>query len=216
MHTLQIRAVGAACLALLVAGCTPRPPPAATHRDQYRQRDHRAAPHAFFQRYTAPDRAQLAADIRELRAELQAARAAGDRDAALRATADLGERLTTARDEPAAIALLTAALAEAAPLGASETLGWLWLNLATANQYAGHTAEAAAQFPRALALARSLRAEELEHYALHHAGRFLVEQGELARARASFEQALAIRVRLGAPLQASTRRALEALARLER
>lgn len=167
----------------------------------------------FFQRYTAPDAAQLDNDIRELRTELEAARAAGDRPAALRASADLGERLTTARRENEARRLLTAALDEARPLGDSETLGWLLLNLATANQYAGHRAEAAAQFAEALRLAQQQRSEELEHYTLHHWGRFLAEAGDIAQARARFERALAIRVRLGDARQASTRRALAALDR---
>lgn len=167
----------------------------------------------FFQRYTAPDAAQLDNDIRQLRAELDAARATGDRPAALRASADLGERLTTARRENEARTLLSAALDEARPLGPSETLGWLFLNLATANQYAGHRTEAAAQFAEALRLAQQQRSEELEHYTLHHWGRFLAEEGDIPQARERFERALAIRVRLGNARQASTRRALAALDR---
>lgn len=170
-----------------------------------------AATTEFFQRYTAPDPRQLEADIRELRAEWRAARAAGNRDAALRAAADLGERLTTARREREARTLLSATLAEARATGSPEDLGWVLLNLATANQYSGHRDEASAQFPEALRLARSARSEELEHYTLHHWGRFLAEDGEISRARACFERALEIRVRLGDPRQASTRRALAAL-----
>ncbi len=169
-----------------------------------------AAPE-FFQRYSAPDPEQLETDIRELRQELRSARAAGNRDAALRATADLGERLTTARREQEARTLLSAALAEARPSGSSETLGWLLLNLATANQYAGLRYEAAAQFPEVLALSRNLGLDELEHYVLHHWGRFLAEEGDIAQARARFAEALEIRIRLSDPRQASTRRALEAL-----
>jgi len=165
----------------------------------------------YFQRYTAPDRQQLQTDIRELRQELRAARANRDRAAALRATADLGERLTTARREEEARTLLAAALAEARPLGPSETLGWLLLNLATANQYAGYRDEAGPQFAEALALAQSTRSAELEHYALHHWGRFLAEAGDIAGARDRFERALDIRKRLGDPRQASTQRALDAL-----
>lgn len=165
----------------------------------------------FFQRYSPPDLEQLETDIRELRQELRTARAAGNRDAALRATADLGERLTTARREEEARSLLSAALSEARPLGSTETLGWLLLNLATANQYAGRRDEAAAQFPEALALSRHLGLDGLEHYVLHHWGRFLAEEGDTAQARARFAQALEIRIRLRDPRQASSRRALDAL-----
>lgn len=165
----------------------------------------------FFQRYSPPDFEQLETDIRELQQELRSARVAGNRDAVLRATADLGERLTTARREEEARSLLSAALSEARPLGSTETLGWLLLNLATANQYAGRRDEAAAQFPEALALSRDLGLDELEHYVLHHWGRFLAEEGDTAQARTRFAEALEIRIRLRDPRQASSRRALDAL-----
>src|SRR5688500_16155915 len=74
----------------------------------------------FFQRFTADDRQALENDIRIARAELQAARTKSDQTAALEIAADLGGMLTTARREQEARAILTAALDEARPLGASE------------------------------------------------------------------------------------------------
>lgn len=167
---------------------------------------------AFFQRFTADDQQALENDIRTARAELQAARAKGDRSAALEIAGDLGRLLTTARREQEARALLTAALDEARPLGASETTGWLLMNLAMANQYLHRREEAAKQFPEALEIARSVKSPELEHYTLHHWGRFLAESGDIAKARECFSAALEIRIRLNDPVrQASSRRALKAL-----
>lgn len=170
----------------------------------------------FFQRYTAPDPQALAEDIATARNELAAARTRGDEPAELEAAADLGGMLTTARKETEARAILAPALERARRRGASETTGWLLLNLATANQYLRRTAEAAQQFPEALQVARSLGAIELEHYVLHHWGRFLAETGDVAQARDRFSQALALRVRLNEPRQESTRRALRALQALEK
>lgn len=186
--------------AMFLSGCEPAPPTATT----FAERD-------FFQRYTAPDPQALEQDIAAARAELAAARARGDEPAELEAAADLGGMLTTARKETEARAILVPALERARRRDASDTTGWLLLNLATTNQYLRQTAEAAEQFPEALEIARSLGATELEHYVLHHWGRFLAETGELAQARDRFTQALALRVRLNEPRQESTRRALRAL-----
>lgn len=179
------------------------------------QSDNPAETPAFFQRYTDPDPRQLLRDIVALRSELKAARDKGDQAAALRISADLGERLTTARREQEARELLTKALDEARAASMSETLGWLLLNLATANQYLHRREAAAAQFPEALAIARALPAHELEHYTLQHWGRFLAESGDIADARQCFSRALELRVRLDDPRQASTRKALQALDTLE-
>lgn len=193
--------MGAMLLLALLGGCeAPRPatnPPETV---------------AFFQRFTADDRQGLENEILAARSDLQAARAKGDRSAALEITADLGRLLTTARREQEARAILTAALDEARPLGDSETSGWLLLNLATANQYLHRRDEAAKQFPEALRIARSVKSPELEHYTLHHWGRFLAESGDIAKARECFSAALVIRVGLNDPVrQASSRRALKAL-----
>lgn len=96
-------------------------------------------------------------------------------------------------------------------MGASETSGWLLLNLATANQYLHRRDEAARQFPKTLKITRSVKSRELEHYTLHHWGRFLAESGDIAQARRCFAAALEIRIRLNDPRQASSRRALKAL-----
>lgn len=53
----------------------------------------------------------------------------------------------------------------------------------------------------------------LEHYTLHHLGRFLVDTARSDDAVGAFEAALEIRDRLGEPRAAATRAALEALAR---
>ncbi len=168
----------------------------------------------FFQRYTAPDRQALEKDTARARAELTAARGRGDTAAELQAAADLGGMLTTAREEEEARAILLPAV-ERARRGESDALGWLLLNLATANQYLRRTAEAAEQFPEALQIARAQGDAELEHYVLHHWGRFLAETGQTAQARERFSQALALRIRLNEPRQESTRRALRALDALE-
>lgn len=171
---------------------------------------------AFFQRFTVDDQQGLENDIRIARADLQAARAKGDQSAALEIAADLGRLLTTARREQEARSILMAALDEARPSGASETTGWLLMNLATANQYLHKRDEAAKQFPEALEIARSVKSPELEHYTLHHWGRFLAESGDIAQARECFSAALEIRIRLNDPVrQASSRRALEALDALQ-
>lgn len=166
----------------------------------------------FFQRFTADDQQVLENEILTARSDLQASREKGDRSAALEISADLGRLLTTARREQEARAILKAALDEARPLGDSETSGWLLLNLATANQYLHRRDEAAKQFPEALEIARSVKSPELEHYTLHHWGRFLAESGNIVQARECFSAALEIRIRLNDYVrQDSSRRALKAL-----
>ncbi|HJR72450.1 MAG TPA: tetratricopeptide repeat protein [Luteimonas sp.] len=169
----------------------------------------------FFQRYSAPDPSALEKDIEQARDALAAARERGDEPAELEAAADLGGMLTTARQEAEARAILVPAVERARLSGDDETLGWLLLNLATANQYLHRSTEAAEQFPEALQIARASGDTELEHYTLHHWGRFLAETGQSAQARERFSQALALRVRLNEPRQESTRRALRALDALE-
>lgn len=70
-------------------------------------------------------------------------------------------------------------------------------------------------FAAALCLARTGAWVRLEHFALSHWGRSLVEEREFSRARECFLEALAIRERLRDPRADTTRRALEALDRLE-
>lgn len=78
-------------------------------------------------------------------------------------------------------ALLSEYLARARERGTSEQVGWLLLFLATANQYLGRRGEALGQFNEAHALATSARTKRLEHFVLHHWGRFLAEAGEIDR-----------------------------------
>lgn len=150
--------------------------------------------------------------MQEVRAEAAQLRAQGKARDALRATADLGGMLVSARREQEARALLEQALREARAAGAKEAEGWAMLYLATANQYLGASTDAAHQFDEALRVAVALRDAELTHYAYHHRGRLRAETGDLAGARADFDKALAIRIRLGDATRAnSTRRALLAL-----
>jgi tetratricopeptide (TPR) repeat protein len=168
-----------------------------------------------FQRFNADDPEALAREIATTLDGLPALRSAGDLPKLQDTIASLGSMLTTARREREAAALLAPAVAEARAGGPSEALGWLLLSLATANQYLDHRREAHAQFTEALALAESLGAGHLVHFVLAHWGRLLAEDGELQRARDCFERALALRVRLNHPRQASIRRLLDALAVLE-
>jgi len=165
----------------------------------------------YFQRYSAPDESTLHADILAATDALAVARRNGDMAQALALSATLGGMLTTARRESDACKLLEEALAEARDCGQEAMQGWLQHMLATARQYCGDRIDAHAGFAEALSIARRLGLEELEHYALHHWGRCLVEDGQVDRARECFLAALAIRERLGDPRQASSRRALAAL-----
>ena len=165
----------------------------------------------FFQRYSAPDAESLQRDIDAARSKLAAARSLSAEPMILELSAELGGLLTTARKEHEAIEILQSALDRIGSANGSAIHGWLLLNSATANQYLRNSELAAAQFPEALRVARSLADRELEHYTLHHWGRFLVEKGEIQQARHCFVQALAIREALGDPRQESSRRALATL-----
>jgi tetratricopeptide (TPR) repeat protein len=129
--------------------------------------------------------------------------------------ASLGSMLTTARRESEARGILSRFLPMARKIGTPEQVGWLVLYLATANQHLGHRDEASAQFREAHASSESSGAMRLQHFTLHHWGRFLAEERELDRARECFERALALRVESNDPRQDSSRKALEALRLLE-
>lgn len=164
-----------------------------------------------FQRFTADDPIALERNIASAQAQLIAVRAAGDEAKALDVVESLGGMLTTARREGEARALLVPAVSAARELGPSELLGWLLLQLATANHYLDLRHEAHQQFEEALAIAETLRLERLTHFTLSHWARCLVEDGEFDRAKAFFTRALDMRVRLGDPRQAASRKALDAL-----
>lgn len=134
----------------------------------------------------------------------------------LDATVDLAEALTIAGRETEAIALAGPAAQLARDAGRIESLGWALQALATAEHYAGRPADAGPHFDEALSAARTVADRVLEHYALHHLGRFLVDEGRTDEAVEAFTASLAIREQLGEPRAASTRAALEALLRSRR
>ncbi len=165
-----------------------------------------------FGRYTRPE-AEAASAVVEAREALDTVADLGDETATLEAMIDLANALTTARREDEAAELLGPVVARArrtedAPVDA---LGWALLMLATAEQYLGRPDAADTGFAEAIAIARRVGDEELEHYALHHHGRHLVDQGDLDRAREAFAHSLAIRTRHGDPRAAQTETALAAL-----
>ena len=167
---------------------------------------------AWFQRYTPADQRAFQRDLEATRHELATLRGAHGEREALRLAADLGGMLVSARREAEAVALLEPTLHDARRLGDDTTIGWSLLNLATANQYLRERAAARRQFDAALEVAQRVASPELEHYVLHHRGRFRVESNDLAGARADFERALVLRLALkDAARVASTRRALDAL-----
>lgn len=164
-----------------------------------------------FGRYTRPD-AEAAVAVVEAREALDTVADLGDETATLEAMIDLANALTTARHEDEAAELLGPVVAQARRTDVSlDTLGWALLMLATAEQYRGRPDAATDGFVESIAIARQVGDEELEHYALHHHGRHLVDQGDLDGAREAFAAALAIRLRHGDPRAAQTGAALEAL-----
>lgn len=171
-----------------------------------------ASPH--FERFSATDPDQLRQQLERAQIDLRDAMARDDELRALDLAGEIGSMLTTLRREQEAQTLLLQHLHAARTLKSKEPAGWLLLALATANQYLDHRSEANAQFSEALDLARVNGWRNLEHFVLHHWGRSLVEEGALSRARDCFDEALAIRVSMNLPRQASTRRALEAVATL--
>lgn len=147
--------------------------------------------------------------VRDARSALAAADSPA---AALEASIELGEALTVARQEQEALGLLRAAVEQACHDGSSaDARGWALLMLATAEHYADLPHDAELHFAEALAIAHALADVELEHYTLHHQGRFFVDAGDLSRGRESFLTCLQIRDRLGDPRADRTRRALAAL-----
>ena len=70
---------------------------------------------------------------------------------------------------------------------------------------------AESHFREALDLARASGDRVVEHYTLHHLGRFLVDAGRTAEAVPCFEACLVIRQELGEPRAETTRAALAAL-----
>jgi GNAT superfamily N-acetyltransferase len=161
-----------------------------------------------FGRFTRTAEADEAA-IADARTAL--AQATGD-EATVEAEVSLGEALTVARREDEALGVLIPAVGRArSATVAPEVLGWALLMLATAEHYADRPDDAASRFDEALRIARQASDESLEHYCLHHLGRFLVDQGQRDLARAAFASCLVIRERVADPRAARTREAIAAL-----
>lgn len=182
-------------------------------------------PIAEFLRFTAPDPEAHARSIAALRGQLAqlqgnaSAGAAVDEAALLEVVADLAGLLIMARQEGEALQLLQAheALAEAASQASPvlhEALGWFWCAYATASQYLGQRSEAEPIFARTVALCEAGGWARLRAMVLQHWGRSLAEQGRFDEAESRFQQALALRVQLQDPRQATTREALALLAQL--
>ncbi|MCV2362862.1 tetratricopeptide repeat protein [Paucibacter sp. DJ1R-11] len=180
-------------------------------------------PIAEFLRFTAPDpeaHARSIAALREQLALLQGNASVGravDETALLEVVADLAGLLITARQEGEALQLLQAHEALAQGLETPvphEALGWFWCAYATALQYLGQRAEAEPIFASTVGLCEAGGWARLRAMALQHWGRSLVEQGRLDEAESRFNQALALRVQLQDPKQATTREALALLAQL--
>lgn len=167
-----------------------------------------------FTREPEESEAAVAAARAELTSAVEAEPGDDSGGAVLDAAVDLAEALTTARREREAIALVAPAVRVARETGRSETLRWALLVLATAEHYAGTTPAAEAHFREALDLARTSGDRVLEHYVLHHLGRFLVDAGRTGEAVASFTACLVIREELGEPRAEATRAALTALTAL--
>jgi hypothetical protein len=168
-----------------------------------------------FQRFSAPDLQLLMHEIETARVSLQEAQATNDTVRALDVVGELGGMLTTARREEEARSLLLGYVQVAQANSCAEAAGWFWLALGTANQYLDHKEEANAQFSDALGLARVHEWQRLQHFVLSHWARSLVEEGQYARAKDMFNQALILREALNDPRQTSTRGALGALEALE-
>ena len=122
--------------------------------------------------------------------------------------------LTTARREVEALSLIEKHLDLAESLPNAEPIGWFLNAYATALQYSGQRTKADTVFSKALNLCRDAGWFRLQSFVLQHWGRSLAEQGRLDEAEACFSEALSIREELNDPRQESSRRALEALARL--
>lgn len=125
---------------------------------------------------------------------------------------DLSEKLTIAGREYEAIVLLKPYIENEIGNAAGEDLVWLYLNYATANQYARKSVTAAKYFKKACSLADERNLETVMHYAFHHYGRFLVEREEYDLAKQHFEKALYLRQRLADQRVSSTQKALDSLA----
>ncbi len=171
-----------------------------------------AARHPFFQRYQSPDPEALARQVQQDHEQLAQARLAQDEQAQLELLTSIGSRTTILGKEDEALPFIEQALALARRRADKPLEIENLLNLATAQQYLDRRDLAQTLFQEALEQGQASEVQEYEHFVWHHRGRCYVEQVKIAEARASFEQALALREALGEQrFIDSTRRALAAL-----
>lgn len=170
---------------------------------------------AFFMRYEHRNPDELRRTIDESCKILSEARRAHNQELIFQTSIDLGELLTVARRESEAIAVLEPLLKFDLDRAAPEDRAWLYLNYATANQYFQRRAAAGSYYKKALKFVRKHKLETVEHFVLHHYGRFLVETGDFRRAERRFTEALKIRQKLNDARIDSTRKALAELRRLK-
>jgi tetratricopeptide (TPR) repeat protein len=157
------------------------------------------APTRLFRRFLPENRAEIRDEIARDRLLLAEAVRTGDRAAELLLRGGIGFGLYVTEAETEAVPMLAAAQALATALGDRRMEIELLMHLATARQYCGDRALAQTLFQEALDLSRASGIDEFEHFIRHHQGRCYAETGEIAAARHCFEQALALRERLGIP-----------------
>ncbi len=156
-----------------------------------------AAMTGTFRRHVPADMRELVAGIERQRILLAQARALGDQAAELECMTAIGHQLFMSGRESEAAPLLDEALELARRRADRKAEIEVLLGLGTARQYLGERKLAQLLFGEALMLCAETGLREQEHFLLHHRGRCFVEQGEIAKARAAFENALAIRKALG-------------------
>ncbi|MCJ0868091.1 tetratricopeptide repeat protein [Streptomyces sp. AP-93] len=160
-------------------------------------------------RMVPTDRDQLTAAVEKIREELLALPEGTDGDRARDLTRWTGIGLMTLGHHDDARVFLRQALDLAAASGNTRAVIAAELNLADAYRYAGEAQAADAFYRRALDGARGQH-PELVDFALQHLGKHLMEQGDLATARAHLQEALRLRITEGdAGLIESTQAALD-------
>ena len=169
---------------------------------------------AYFLRFTAPDPAAHAAELRNAEIRFNQDVKSHDIRRVLDSAGDLASLLTTANEEGAAFELARTYVVTAATHPELEESAWLLLAAATAAQYVGQRDLANTWFAEALQVVQARQWPHIEHYVLHHWGRSRAEEGLFDDAEAHFRAALMIRARLSDPRQASTQRALALLSEI--
>jgi tetratricopeptide (TPR) repeat protein len=164
--------------------------------------------HVFFMRYEPVNRLELEKDIAIKLSELK--QTTDDHELFMKSV-DLSESLTVCEREDEAIKLLQPYIENDNLKEGDEDLAWLYLNYATANQYAGKNHSAEKYFQKALTVSEAQAIEPVAHYIFHHYGRFLVEQKRYDDARQYFTKALSLRQKLNDKRVVSSQKALDTL-----